>query len=51
LTLWDVPPDKLRAPDVEVKDFQQVLKHSISSVSEDELKRYDDWTTRFGQDG
>ena len=51
LTLWDVPPEKLRAPEVEVKDFQQVLKHSFSSVSNAELTQYDDWTTQFGQEG
>lgn len=51
LALWDVPPEKLRAPEVKVKDFQQVLKHSFSSVSKDELKQYDDWTTQFGQEG
>ena len=43
--------EKLRAPEVMVKDFQQVLKHSFSSVSKEELKRYDDWTTQFGQEG
>lgn len=51
MALWDVPPEKLRAPEVMVKDFQQVLKHSFSSVSKEELKRYDDWTTQFGQEG
>jgi vacuolar protein-sorting-associated protein 4 len=51
MALWDVPAEKLRAPDVMVKDFQQVLKHSFSSVSKEELKRYDDWTTQFGQEG
>ena len=51
MALWDVPPDELRAPNVKVKDFQQVLKHSFQSVSKDELKRYDDWTAMFGQEG
>ena len=51
LTIWNIPPEKLRAPEVKVKDFEQVLKHSFSSVSKDELKQYDDWTTQFGQEG
>ena len=44
MTLWDVPPDKLKAPDVQYSDFKDVLKHSFTSVSSDELKIFDDWT-------
>lgn len=51
MQLWDVPPEKLKAPDVSFIDFQTVLKHSFSSVSPDELKAYDDWTKQFGQEG
>jgi len=51
MQLWDVPPEKLKAPDVTVSDFQKVLKHSFSSVSANELKEYDDWTKQFGQEG
>uniref|UniRef100_A0A7S4JD61 vesicle-fusing ATPase n=1 Tax=Odontella aurita TaxID=265563 RepID=A0A7S4JD61_9STRA len=51
MSLWDVPPEKLKAPDVCVEDFQNVLKHSFSSVSEDELGRYTEWTQQFGQEG
>ena len=51
MQLWDVPPEKLRAPDVTVADFETVLTHSFASVSTDELERYDDWTSQFGQEG
>jgi vacuolar protein-sorting-associated protein 4 len=51
MNLWDVPPDKLKAPEVEVKDFEKVLGHSFTSVSAEELKRFEDWTKQFGQDG
>lgn len=51
MNLWDVDPDKLKVPDVSVKDFRKALKHSFSSVSEDELEKYDDWTRQFGQEG
>ena len=51
MTLWDVPPEKLKAPDVSVDDFKSVLKHSVQSVSDEELMRYDDWTEQFGQEG
>jgi vacuolar protein-sorting-associated protein 4 len=51
MSLWDVPAEKLKAPDVSYVDFQKVLKHAFSSVSPDELKQYDDWTSMFGQEG
>mmetsp|Transcript_31535 Transcript_31535/g.66329 ORF Transcript_31535/g.66329 Transcript_31535/m.66329 type:complete len:454 (-) Transcript_31535:76-1437(-) len=51
MALWDVPPEKLKAPDVCVKDFESVLRHSHSTVSADELEEYTKWTTQFGQEG
>jgi len=51
MQLWDVSPDKLKAPDISVKDFENVLRHSHSTVSEDELEEYTKWTTQFGQEG
>lgn len=51
MNLWDIPPPKLKAPDVTVADFQKVLKHSFSSVSGDELEQYNEWTKLFGQEG
>jgi len=51
MQLWDVPPEKLKAPDVSVKDFETVLKHSVSSVSKEELEKYAEWTKQFGQEG
>jgi vacuolar protein-sorting-associated protein 4 len=51
MQLWDVPPEKLKAPDVGVNDFMKVLKHSHVSVSEKEMEEYTQWTKQFGQDG
>lgn len=51
MALWDVPPEKLKAPDVCVKDFESVLRHSHSTVSKDELEEYTKWTKQFGQEG
>lgn len=51
MKLWDVPPEKLKAPEMSIGDFEKVLKHSFSSVSPDELQQYDDWTKQFGQEG
>ena len=51
LTLWEVPPSKLEAPPVRFCDFENVMKHAFSTVSEEELARYREWTAMFGQDG
>jgi len=51
MELWDVPPEKLKAPDVSYSDFEKVLRHAFSSVSPEELKKYDEWTEQFGQEG
>lgn len=51
MQLWDVPPDKLQAPLVRFRDFEKVMKHSCSTVSEEELTRFKEWTKMFGQDG
>lgn len=51
MQLWDVPSDLLKAPLVQRGDFERVMKHSCSTVSEDELKRFHEWTKLFGQDG
>ena len=51
MSLWDVPTEKLQAPNVLYKDFTTVLKCSVSTVSPEELKRFEEWTKLFGQDG
>lgn len=51
MELWDVPPDKLKAPQVSFADFEKALRHSCSSVSPEELEQFADWTKKFGQEG
>ena len=51
MQLWDVPSAKLQAPVVSRTDFERVMRHSVSTVSEEELKRFQEWTKLFGQDG
>jgi len=51
MSLWDVPTEKLQAPEVLYSDFQEVMKSSVSSVSPEELGRFTEWTKLFGQDG
>ncbi|GAX21419.1 vacuolar protein-sorting-associated protein 4 [Fistulifera solaris] len=51
MTLWEVPPEKLVAPPVQRADFEKVMRNSVSTVSDDELQRFVEWTKLFGQDG
>lgn len=51
MQLWDAPADKLQAPVVKRTDFEKVMRHSCRTVSDDELKRFQEWTKLFGQDG
>lgn len=51
MALWDVPPEKLKVPDITVADFEKALEHSHSSVSPEELERFVEWTKLFGQEG
>jgi len=51
MSLWDVPPEKLKVPDISIGDFEKALEHSHTSVSPEELERFEDWTKQFGQEG
>jgi len=51
MSLWDVPSEKLKPPDVCVSDFEKVLGNAFTSVSPEELKEFTKWTKQFGQDG
>lgn len=51
MTLWEVPPEKLEAPQVVREDFEKVMKNSVTTVSPEELQRFTEWTKQFGQDG
>ncbi|KAL3788964.1 hypothetical protein ACHAW5_005620 [Stephanodiscus triporus] len=51
MTLWDVPSEKIKAPDVTVKDFMRQLGRFRPSVSEKEMEEHPKWTKQFGQDG
>ena len=51
MTLFDVPPAKLRPLDVTFNDFLKALRNSRPSVNPEELVKYEQWTKEFGQDG
>ena len=44
MSLWDVPPNMLEAPMVERRDFEKVMRNSVSTVSPEELERFVEWT-------
>jgi vacuolar protein-sorting-associated protein 4 len=47
----NVPPGKLKAPDVGVKDFEKLIRQSHKSVCDFEMKEYTKWTKKYGDDG
>jgi len=51
MSLYDVEPDKLFVPPVKPKDFFEAVTSSNTSVSPDELGRFEEWTKEFGQEG
>jgi len=51
LTLYDVASDKLVVPVIIYADFVKAMKRTHSSVGADELQRFIDWTSEFGQEG
>lgn len=51
MTLFQIDPTKLRAPDVTVEDFFQALSRIRPSVSQSDLERQVEFTNNFGQDG
>jgi hypothetical protein len=36
---------------VKRSDFEKVMRNSVSTVSEEELFRFTEWTKLYGQDG
>lgn len=51
MTLFQVEPSKLRAPDVTVEDFYQAIARIKPSVCDADLERQIEFTSTFGQDG
>ena len=51
MTLFQVEPSKLRAPDVTTEDFYQAIARIKPSVCEADLERQIEFTSTFGQDG
>ena len=51
MTLFQVEPSKLKAPDVTTEDFYQAISRIKPSVSNADLERQIEFTSTFGQDG
>lgn len=52
MSVWQVPKDKLLVDKVSFEDFEHTLrKRACSSVDETEIKRYVEWTEKFGEIG
>lgn len=50
MTLMDMEPSLLRAPDVCMDDFMQALARIKPSVCEADITEHIKWTEEFGQD-
>ena len=51
MSLYDVEPEKLVVPLIGYGDFEKALQRAHSSVGNDELTRFVQWTEEFGQEG
>lgn len=51
INLMDIEAHRLKPLDVTMQDFETVLKRAKPSVSHGDLKRQEEWTTEFGQEG
>ena len=51
MTLYDLRTEQLQVPDVCMADFREIMLRTKGSVADKELRRYEDWTREFGQEG
>jgi vacuolar protein-sorting-associated protein 4 len=51
MSLYQVEPSKLKAPDITTEDFFQAIARIKPSVSKADLERQIEFTNNFGQDG
>ncbi|KEP65837.1 UNVERIFIED_CONTAM: vacuolar protein sorting-associated protein vps4, putative [Hammondia hammondi] len=49
--LMEVPPNRLLPPELSMEDFVVVLRNARPSVSEEDIRRHEEWTRRFGVEG
>ena len=51
MDMYSVPDGKLKEPAVCVDDFFQALTKQKPSVAPEDLKRFEEFTEQFGQEG
>ncbi|KAK8807027.1 hypothetical protein WA158_003786 [Blastocystis sp. Blastoise] len=51
MSIYDVPPKQLGVRLVNSKDVVEAMQKGVKSVSQSELKRYEEWTKMYGEDG
>lgn len=51
MTMVDIEPALLEAPKICLDDFMNALVKTKSTVAQDDLAKYVEWTDEFGQDG
>mmetsp|Transcript_20409 Transcript_20409/g.60850 ORF Transcript_20409/g.60850 Transcript_20409/m.60850 type:complete len:455 (-) Transcript_20409:64-1428(-) len=51
MSLYDVPSDMLKVPDVSKGDFDHIVAKARKTVAEEELEQFEKWTEEFGQEG
>ena len=47
----DVDSDKLLEPPLVVRDFVKAIKGARPTVSQEDIKRSEEWTAEFGSEG
>lgn len=50
-SVYDLPDKSLVLPAMSVNDFVVSMKRSKCSVSQDDLKQYEEWTRLYGEEG
>ena len=51
MTLYDVPPELLNVPQITRRMMEKALSRALGSVGQDELTRFEEWTSEFGMEG
>lgn len=51
MTWTDVESDELLEPPLLRKDFEKAIKGSRPTVSQEDIKRSEEWTAEFGSEG
>ena len=51
MSIFDIKGDKLAVPPVQNRHFESALTRTHTSVGQEELRQYTEWTEEFGEEG